>query len=367
MNERSYLSIGDVLALLRDEFPDITISKIRFLESRGLLVPERTPSGYRKFYDHDVDRLRWILRQQREHFLPLKVIKGRLEGSTAASEPESLFDPAEPSDDDLSVPARGQIAALPVQNGSAHPSTAASVPTERVPAGVATIARHGRESEQARETAGYPGATASAHSLGRRPSDLGEVSGKAPEGSPERPESQGDRPRALTSSQPHEGSAEKASTENAADTGAGKASPAGPASGAGTEPAVSPGEGIMAAGELAQASGLSVRDVEALESFGLIEGRTIAGVRCFDEDALVIASLAANFAQFGIEARHLRIFKHAAERQAGLYAQVVTPLLRQRNPQARTRALESLEKLSSLGTSVQACLLRSSLKDLTGG
>jgi DNA-binding transcriptional MerR regulator len=79
VGERSYLAIGDVLALLREEFPDVTISKIRFLESRGLLVPERTPSGYRKFYEPDVDRLRWILRQQREHFLPLKVIKGRLD------------------------------------------------------------------------------------------------------------------------------------------------------------------------------------------------------------------------------------------------------------------------------------------------
>src|SRR5436305_5910456 len=76
--DRTYLSIGEVLNLLRDEFPDITISKIRFLESQGLLDPERTPSGYRKFYEGDVERLRWILRQQREHFLPLKVIKGRL-------------------------------------------------------------------------------------------------------------------------------------------------------------------------------------------------------------------------------------------------------------------------------------------------
>ncbi|MGH9153329.1 MAG: MerR family transcriptional regulator, partial [Acidimicrobiales bacterium] len=78
MAERPYLSIGEVLSLLKDEFPDVTISKIRFLESQGLLDPERTASGYRKFYEPDVDRLRWILRQQREHFLPLKVIKGRL-------------------------------------------------------------------------------------------------------------------------------------------------------------------------------------------------------------------------------------------------------------------------------------------------
>ncbi|HTT87771.1 MAG TPA: MerR family transcriptional regulator, partial [Acidimicrobiales bacterium] len=77
MTSRTYLSIGDVLTLLRQEFPDVTISKIRFLESQGLVDPERTPSGYRKFYDQDVDRLRWVLRQQRDQFLPLKVIKGR--------------------------------------------------------------------------------------------------------------------------------------------------------------------------------------------------------------------------------------------------------------------------------------------------
>ncbi len=78
MSTRTYLSIGDVLTLLREEFPDVTISKIRFLESQGLVNPERSPSGYRKFFDHDVERLRWVLRQQREHFLPLKVIRDRL-------------------------------------------------------------------------------------------------------------------------------------------------------------------------------------------------------------------------------------------------------------------------------------------------
>ena len=78
MSSRTYLSIGDVLTLLREEFPDVTISKIRFLESQGLVNPERSPSGYRKFFDPDVERLRWVLRQQREHFLPLKVIRDRL-------------------------------------------------------------------------------------------------------------------------------------------------------------------------------------------------------------------------------------------------------------------------------------------------
>src|ERR1019366_3621519 len=77
-SSRTYLSIGDVLTLLREEFPDVTISKIRFLESQGLVNPERSPSGYRKFFEADVERLRWVLRQQREHFLPLKVIRDRL-------------------------------------------------------------------------------------------------------------------------------------------------------------------------------------------------------------------------------------------------------------------------------------------------
>jgi len=77
--DRPYLSIGEVLALLLEEFPDVTISKIRFLESQGLIDPERTPSGYRKFYEPDVERLRVILREQRENFLPLRVIRDRLE------------------------------------------------------------------------------------------------------------------------------------------------------------------------------------------------------------------------------------------------------------------------------------------------
>ncbi|MSW00727.1 MAG: MerR family DNA-binding transcriptional regulator, partial [Actinobacteria bacterium] len=87
MTPRNYSSIGDVLTLLRPEFPDITISKIRFLESQGLVSPQRSPSGYRKFYDEDVERLRYVLVQQREHFLPLKVIRDRLNG-VETEEPE---------------------------------------------------------------------------------------------------------------------------------------------------------------------------------------------------------------------------------------------------------------------------------------
>src|SRR5918998_2296633 len=75
---RDYLSIGEVLDTVREEFPDISISKIRFLESEGLIQPARTDSGYRMFYDQDVSRLRFILQLQRDQFLPLRVIRERL-------------------------------------------------------------------------------------------------------------------------------------------------------------------------------------------------------------------------------------------------------------------------------------------------
>src|SRR5207302_7445681 len=96
MATRPYLSIGEVLTLLKDEFPDVTISKIRFLESQGLLDPERTPSGYRKFYDPDITRLRWILEQQRDHFLPLKVIKDKLLAKVEGDVPPSSSPHQEP-------------------------------------------------------------------------------------------------------------------------------------------------------------------------------------------------------------------------------------------------------------------------------
>ena len=125
VSARSYLSIGDVLTLLRQEFPDVTISKIRFLESQGLVNPERTPSGYRKFYEHDVERLRWVLRQQREHFLPLKVIKDRLEEESGPAV----------------VTAKGpRRATAPAAGSVAEPAVAAAVAT---PVGVRPRRRRG--------------------------------------------------------------------------------------------------------------------------------------------------------------------------------------------------------------------------------
>ena len=96
--DEQHFAIGEVLAHLQSEFPDVTISKIRFLESQGLIDPERTASGYRMFYDADLRRLRWILHQQREYFLPLKVIKERLDehgpGAPPTDEPAGDVSPA---------------------------------------------------------------------------------------------------------------------------------------------------------------------------------------------------------------------------------------------------------------------------------
>lgn len=106
MPDADQLSIGEVINLLRDDFPDVSVSKIRFLESQGLIDPDRSGSGYRQFDNNDVARLRFILQQQRDHFLPLKVIKSKLtlwergedtsDGSTSTT--QSLEETGEPLD-----------------------------------------------------------------------------------------------------------------------------------------------------------------------------------------------------------------------------------------------------------------------------
>ncbi len=108
MATRNYQSIGEVLVSVKTEFPDITISKIRFLEAEGLIQPERTPSGYRKFYEQDVERLKSILRMQRDEYLPLKVIKERLlQQETGDGEAAIAAPPTPAADEDLAEPPTG--------------------------------------------------------------------------------------------------------------------------------------------------------------------------------------------------------------------------------------------------------------------
>jgi DNA-binding transcriptional MerR regulator len=109
------LTIGEVLAVLRDDFPDVTISKIRYLEAENLVHPQRTPSGYRKFSAADVSRLRYVLTAQRDHYLPLKVIKEQLDAldrgdplpaatPVPAAVPPPVGTPAADGDEDTARP-----------------------------------------------------------------------------------------------------------------------------------------------------------------------------------------------------------------------------------------------------------------------
>lgn len=268
--ERAHLSIGEVLALLQEEFPDITISKIRFLESQGLLDPERTPSGYRKFYEPDIERLRWILRQQRENFLPLRVIKDRLQHTTSA------VPPPQPA----TSPAPAAVAA-PAPASSSSPPVSSPPPVAPAPAARAPLA----------ET--------------------------PPPAAP-----------------------------HALDTG--------------------PSAVSLTRDELANACGLHEKVLSELERYGLITGRPMGRDTLYDEEALVVARLAAGFMRFGVEARHLRMYKVSAEREASFFEQVVLPLVKQRNPDARRQAVTNLGELTSLGESLRTAMLRQALKGYTG-
>ena len=102
---RAYLGIGEVLARLHAEFPDVSVSKIRFLESEGLIAPARSPSGYRRFDETDVERLRFILTAQRDHYLPLRVIKERL----VPPSPDAAGGPNAPDPGSASAPDGGRL------------------------------------------------------------------------------------------------------------------------------------------------------------------------------------------------------------------------------------------------------------------
>jgi DNA-binding transcriptional MerR regulator len=229
------MSIGEVLAKLRPDFPDVTISKIRFLEAEGLVEPQRTPSGYRKFSHEDVERLRYVLAAQRDQYLPLRVIKEHLEAIDRGLEPPG---------------ARGG---------------------PRVPR--ALMAGDG-----------YPNADA----FGPEAADI------------------------------------RLSRE-----------------------------------DLLAAAGIDAEHLRQLEEYGLVAARPGGH---YDGDAVVVATTVREMSTFGLEARHLRSFKTAADREIGLIEQVITPLLRQRNPEARGRADEIVRELAALSVRLHAALVKAGLR-----
>jgi DNA-binding transcriptional MerR regulator len=238
------MSIGEVLAHLRVDFPDATISKLRFLEAEGLVEPQRTAAGYRKYTWADVARLRYVLAAQRDHYLPLRVI-------------------------------REHLGAL----------------------------------------------------------DAGAATGLAGDGADGSVEPGRSRP-ALTAIEPDE--------------------PAQPA------PA---GQRRLSRAELLDRAGIPDATLAALEQHGLIRARP--GGR-YDADALVIAEVAAELGRFGLEPRHLRGSRTAADREVGLYAQLVTPLARQADPSARARAAEAVRELVTLSQRLHGALIRAGLRETLG-
>jgi len=214
----------------------VTIPKIRFLEDKGLIKPERTPAGYRKFSAEDVERLRYVLRMQRDHYLPLKVIGEHLDAIDRGLEPP----PIEPV-----VPTVPQVALA---------------------------------------ADGLP----SAESFSRR-------------------------------------------------------------------------DGVrLSRKELIKIAEISEELLEQLEQFALITPRQ--GTGHYDTDALVIAQTARELADFGLEPRHLRAFKTAADREVGLVEQVVAPMRGGRDTAARARAEDAMSQIAALSVRLHATLVKAGLR-----
>jgi DNA-binding transcriptional MerR regulator len=224
-------SIGEVITTLREEFPELTVSKIRFLEGQGLVEPDRSPAGYRMFTDADVRRIQYILREQRDHFLPLKVIKSKLTAWERGEEPEAPTESGPPPE-------------------SYFAATGVSLTTD----------------------------------------DLG------------------------------------------------------------------------------RATGLSSKQIDLLVAEGVLDPLDIPGEgRVFVDDSLAIARAAVRLMRQGLEPRHLRAVRLAADREVDLMRQLVAPLLRHRNPENRRRAAEMLADCSQASAQLQEGIVRGRVKKMLEG
>ena len=239
---RNYRSIGEVLVSVKTEFPDITISKIRFLEAEGLIEPERTPSGYRKFYSRDVDMLKSILRMQRDEYLPLKVIKERLLQQAAEDE-------AAAADDDGGEAAAGRAEAAAASRAAASEEIA-------------------------------------------------------------------DAPTGLQ----------------------------------------------MSLEEMAAATGVDRERIKELESFGIVSSHGPENARYYDGDDYIVLSIVKDFFRYGVEPRHLTMYKHFEEREASFFEQIVAPMMRQKNPDARRVAADTLAELTVTSRKFKQALLRTNIR-----
>ncbi len=317
------MSIGEVLGILKPEFPDITVSKIRFLEGAGLVQPDRSASGYRKFSEDDVARLRFVLRAQRDQYLPLRVIRQRL------ADLEKVGD----------LDAKGGLPPDPTSQPDPGAPAAAGPPGSGA-AGVAAAGAAG--------AAGTGSRAAGSRAAGSGVAGPGVAGPGAP------------RAGASGTGAPAAG----AGGAGAAVTDAPAGGQAGRATGAAFA-AAPPSDAQFTRDELCRAAGATVEQLLELESFGLVSARG-SGERgaWYGGDDLVLLRLARELADYGLEARHLRMYKLFAEREAALFEQVVAPLVRQRNPEARTRARDTIEALAQLGGRMRDLALRSAVHGL---
>ncbi len=342
------LSIGEVLELLQLEFPDVTISKIRFLESRGLVEPQRTASGYRQFSDADIERLRWILLQQRDHFLPLKVIKQMLDNGMEHP-PGGI--PAQPSlfDDGSGTELGSANCRSERPMSSDHPTgggpgaagrNSASTPPSNAP-GPAAGRAESRPTQQGSRADQLPESSRSASQA-----DGASVKPEAESGRSDRSLSTPADVVAALQEDPRpakQSKATAAASPPAPDVSAILASPTGPR---------------MTAEDLCVATGLTEELLSELEGYGLIEPIMVAGEREYSPESRAIADIAARYVELGVEPRHLRMYKVSAEREAGFIEQLTMPLVKRRNPAAQNEAIERAAELASMGTQLHASILR---------
>jgi DNA-binding transcriptional MerR regulator len=348
--ERPYLSIGEVLELLKTEYPDLSISRIRALEASGLLELERTPSGYRKFYDADVEYLRTVLAgrpdsQLRESRAAARRRQDELGRDNAV--PDNMHTGDNDSDvDELS----GELPGEPERR---HPASFASLRRQRT----AAEQRSGRSDSRSDNSIGTVGVGAeplqSSQPLdGSNTSGVPGVTVDSTASSPVLSLV----PSASSSADP--ASADPASDGPASDGPSETSAPLGS-----RNPLVGGATGVsMSLDELVSATGVSMETVRELEGLGLLKGQGVFSAVYYDEDALLTCKLVAAFQQHGVEPRHLRMYKLAADREASFFEQVVTPQLRRRNPDARDRAIETLGELVRLGEQLRVVALRQVLR-----
>lgn len=311
-----FLSIGEVLSQIQVEFPELSISKIRFLESKGLIDPERTPSGYRKFYPKDVRRLKRILQIQRETYMPLKMIRDMVQE-------EETLRPERGSGGFTSAPSLTLVEGrgyLPYdsEEASGDPSTEEKVRVEVL-----------QESEQPRLEGRGIKAT---------------VDNEASQGPIARESS---AESAINSLAAKSNSIETSLSAPELPDQRGVMSETRPTSASGRDTTV---DGLFSVEELSRLTGARVSEIAEMESYGLIEFRDYAGEKYYSQIDFEIVQVVSTFRKYGVQARHLRMYKTSAEREVGFMEQVIAPLLRQRNPSARKRATEQLSDLKTLGS-----------------